>query len=122
MSVIHLHRGKRATVEPQAFPASATRWKRCLWDFKRSPPSMTKRASPDIQNQLRRHLNGSPAERRKIEATVMRNEARKLARLVALEGLKLAKAGKRVAAAEKLAEAEFLEQEWRKLGGKGPLT
>jgi hypothetical protein len=76
----------------------------------------------DIQQRLKRHLTGTTAQRKKIETEAAREEARRLARLVALKGLKLAKDGKKTEAAEALKEAEALEKEWRKLGGKGPLT
>jgi hypothetical protein len=86
-------------------------------------PKTTRRSPPiDITEQLRRHLTGTPAQQRRIEADVARNEARRLARLVALEGLRLSKAGDEEGAKAKLNEAEHLEKKWRKLGGKGPLT
>lgn len=77
---------------------------------------------PDIQHKLLRHITGSPAVKAKLEAEVARNQARRLARLVALRALKLAKAGNIVEATKAQAEAVALVKEWRKLGGKGPLT
>lgn len=82
---------------------------------------MTKKI-PDIHELVRRHMEGSHAQRKKIEADAIREDAKKLARQVAKKGLKLAKEGKRAEAEKALAEATALELEWRKLGGKGPLT
>lgn len=76
----------------------------------------------DIQQRLRAHLFGTEAKRRTLEAESARNEARRLARLVALKGLQLAKEGKLTEARKAATEAAALVQEWRKLGGKGPLT
>jgi hypothetical protein len=83
---------------------------------------MAKKAKPDIQEMMRRHLTGTPAQQKKLDVDAKREDARRLARLVALKGLKLAKAGKLAEAKEAHDEALYLEREWRKLGGKGPLT
>jgi predicted translin family RNA/ssDNA-binding protein len=78
--------------------------------------------SRDIQERVKRHLYGTAAERSKLEAGARRDEARRLARLVAIEALKLVKAGNVEEAKKAQAEAHALVEEWRKLGGKGPLT
>jgi hypothetical protein len=91
----------------------------CHRAFSQSAASMTIR---DIQQRLRAHLFGTEAERRRLETEAVRNEARRLARLVALKGLKFSKEGKFTEARKAATEAAALVKEWRKLGGKGPLT
>jgi hypothetical protein len=60
-----------------------------------------KKRPPDIQKQIWFHM---------------------LARAAAMDGKKLADAGKRREAMKHLREAEKWEKAWRLYGGKGPLT